>query len=111
MTASEAARRAVDLSAAQHRRLDAGDFAAYARHEAEQLAACRTILEWPLADFDAETRSLVNELSAIQRRLCEQFDSLLESAGADNQRLLAGQRAIRAYGARDTATSIRTRAG
>jgi hypothetical protein len=108
---AEAARLAVSLSAAQHHRLDDGDFDGYADHEAEQVAACRVILEWPLAEFDEETRPLINELSGLQRQLCEQFDTLLEAAGADNQRLRAGQRAMRAYGAPQAAMPLRTRAG
>ncbi len=110
-TAAAAARHAVELSAAQHRRLESGDFEAYGQHEAAQVAACRTLLEWPIAEFDEETRLLVNELSALQRQLCEQFDALLAAAGAGNRRLLKGQRAMRAYGARETAAPIRTRAG
>ncbi|MEZ4494946.1 MAG: hypothetical protein R3C29_16740 [Dehalococcoidia bacterium] len=111
MRAAEAARRAVELSAAQYQRLEAGDFDGYGKHEAAQEAACRVVLEWPVAEFDAETIALVDELSGLQRRLCEQFDALLERAGADNRRLRAGQRAMHAYGAPGTATPLRTRTG
>ena len=78
MRAAEAARRAVELSAAQYQRLEAGDFDGYGKHEAAQEAACRVVLEWPVAEFDAETIALVDELSGLQRRLCEQFDALLD---------------------------------
>jgi hypothetical protein len=91
--------------------LDEGDFEGYVDGEPAQTEACRTILEWPLAEFDGETAALVNELVGLQRRLCEQFDRLLAASQVDGDRLGRGRRAVEAYGARPRSTPLKTRAG
>ena len=110
-TAREAARAAVVATTDQLRRLDEDEFDSYVEREADQVAACRAILEWPLAEFDDETQALVVELVSLQRRLCDEFDRLLAASAVEGNRLGQGRRAIEAYAARPMALPMQTRAG
>jgi hypothetical protein len=109
--AREAARQAVVATTELLQALDAGDFEGYVDGEPAQAEACRTILEWPLEEFDGETAALVNELVGLQRRLCEQFDRLLAASQVDGDHLGRGRRAVEAYGARAASVPLKTRAG
>jgi hypothetical protein len=95
----------------QLRLLDEDDFDGYVAGEPEQVAACRMILEWPLAEFDDETQALVVELVNLQRQLCQQFDRLVAASAVDGSRLGQGRRALEAYAARPAALPLQIRAG
>jgi hypothetical protein len=110
-TAREAARMAVLATTDLLQALDEGDFDSYVEGEPAQVEACRTILEWPLGEFDDETAALVSELVRLQRQLCEQFDRLLAASQVDGDRLGRGRRAVEAYGARPTSMPLKIRAG
>jgi hypothetical protein len=110
-TAREAARTAVLVTTELLETLDEGNFDGFVEREPAHTAACRTILEWPLVEFDGETAALVNELVELQKRLCEQFDRLLAASQVDGDRLGRGRRAVEAYGLQPRAIPLKTRAG